>query len=584
MSGLAAVLSQADALRSESLQRMLVAAPHRGPTSSIRSMGSCLLAITTGRDSATASLAEEGEWGAAFVGMLDNSAELDKGSDRSPADIVLALFRHGGAQGLALLRGTFAAVITDGRRVWCFRDHLGFEPLFYTERDGTLFVASEAKQVVAGADITREPDVEFLEGIFFGEPTEEGRSAYLGIRRLPRRMLLTCQEGRLELSAYWQPERLLESSPLSPSDLSGRFDELMTRAAARALTGADLVSLSGGIDSAAVAAFAAKPYRVRTGRDLPALAALYPRHTSVDERHYIELIARQLSLELHTYEAAPSGLARLPEWVDTFDGPWDIWAPDQAEEFYLRARTLGGHTILTGEFAELVFDIQRDLLTHLIWRGKLPAVLRQLSEQHRAGIRPRALARQVLFALSPRFVLAAWKRVRPGFSPPHWVDPVRIRAREARRVVRRRERWPGQQLGFLQGPGLSVEADAILQARCGVRVRRPWTDVDLWEFFLSLPAELKFPHAWSKSLVRSLLRGQVPDAVLDRQDKTVFNEFVLADIDYPSLRRWLVEPRHRIQGIEYRALSERLEREDLQLSDYVWAKDLAAIQAFLDRW
>ncbi|MGH8944932.1 MAG: asparagine synthase-related protein, partial [Acidimicrobiia bacterium] len=387
-----------------------------------------------------------------------------------------------------------------------------------------------------------------------------------------------------ELTTYWEPERLLESSRLSPEDLPARFEELMSRAVDRALTGQDLVSLSGGIDSTAVAAFAADPHRARTGRSLPALSAVYPRHATVDERRYIELTADRLGLDLHTYEPEPRRLERLPEWVDAFDGPWDVWIPESAEENYLRARLLGGHTILTGEFAELVVDIQRDLLTHLLLQGKLPSVLRQLSEQHRAGTRPRALTRQVFFAFAPRFLVAAWKRRRPGFSPPHWVDPVRIRAREARRAVRRRDRWPAQQLGFLRGPGLSVEADAILQARCGVRVRRPWTDVDLWEFFLSLPAELKFPHAWSKSLVRQLLRGRVPDTILDRQDKTVFNEFVQADIDYPSLRRWLVEPRHRIQGIDYRALSERLEREDLKLSDYIWAKDLAAIQAFLDRW
>lgn len=566
---------------------MLTAVPHRGPASSSRSIGCSLLGITSGADAATSSLAEEGNWAAAFVGALDNLAELDDGSASrasSPAATFLSLFRRRGAQSTQLLRGTFAAVVTDGRRLWCFRDQLGFEPLFYAERDGALFVASEAKQVLAAAALPREPDLEFLEDIFFGERTEERRCAYTGIHRLPRRTLLTCQEGRLELTTYWEPERLLESSRLSPEDLPARFDELMTKAVDRALTGHDLISLSGGIDSTALAAFAADPHRARTGRSLPALAALYPRHATVDERRYIEVTAHQLGLDLHTYEPAPSGLERLPEWVDAFDGPWDIWAPDQAEEYYLQARLLGGTTILTGEFAELVTDIQRDLLTHLLLHGKLPAALRQLFEQRRAGTRPRSLARQVLFALAPRFVLAAWKRRRPGFAPPHWVDPVRIRAREARRVVSRRERWPGQQLGFLQGPGLSVEADAILQARCGVRVRRPWTDVDLWEFFLSLPAELKFPHAWSKSLVRRLLRGRVPDAVLDRQDKTIFNEFVLADIDYPSLRRWLAEPRHRIEGVNYPALGERLEREDLQLTDYIWAKDLAAIHAFLDRW
>jgi asparagine synthetase B (glutamine-hydrolysing) len=151
-------------------------------------MGGCLLGITSGADSATSSLADEGGWAAAFVGTLDNLAELDHGSASrtpSPAAILLSLFRQRGVQSAQLLRGTFAAVVTDGRRLWCFRDHLGFEPLFYAERDGALFVASEVKQVLFGAALPQEPDVEFLEDIFFGEQSEEGRCAYTGIRRLP---------------------------------------------------------------------------------------------------------------------------------------------------------------------------------------------------------------------------------------------------------------------------------------------------------------------------------------------------------------------------------------------------------------
>jgi len=115
-------------------------------------------------------------------------------------------------------------------------------------------------------------------------------------------------------------------------------------------------------------------------------------------------------------------------------------------------------------------------------------------------------------------------------------------------------------------------------------VRRPWADVDLWEFFLSLPAEVKFPDGGNKTLVRRLLAGRLPDEILLRKSKTVFDESVRARIDYAVLRRWLEGPPHRVDGVDYEKLGGHLEREDLDLPGFIWARDLAGVHAFLGQW
>jgi asparagine synthase (glutamine-hydrolysing) len=95
---------------------------------------------------------------------------------------------------------------------------------------------------------------------------------------------------------------------------------------------------------------------------------------------------------------------------------------------------------------------------------------------------------------------------------------------------------------------------------------------------------VKFPDTRGKTLVRRLLRGRVPDPILDRRDKTMFDDSVQANIDYPTLRRWLTDPPHRLKGVRYDLLRERLDRESLELSEFLWAKDLASVHAFLSRW
>jgi hypothetical protein len=99
-----------------------------------------------------------------------------------------------------------------------------------------------------------------------------------------------------------------------------------------------------------------------------------------------------------------------------------------------------------------------------------------------------------------------------------------------------------------------------------------------------LPAEQKFPDVTTKGLVRRLLRGRVPDEVLDRSEKTVFNDSVAERIDHADLRRWLGDAPPLIPGVDYDRLAKRLADEDMGVFEYLWARDLASIHAFIALW
>ena len=129
-----------------------------------------------------------------------------------------------------------------------------------------------------------------------------------------------------------------------------------------------------------------------------------------------------------------------------------------------------------------------------------------------------------------------------------------------------------------------MEGDATVAAMAGVTIRRPLADVDLWEFFLSLRAEVKFPLLRWKALARQALRGVIPDEILDRPKKTLFDDHVMRQIDYPTLERLLVEPRHRIDGVNYDILAERISRREMSFQEWIRARDLARIHSFLNLW
>jgi asparagine synthase (glutamine-hydrolysing) len=598
MGAVRAVFARAGRPDRRAVDLMHAAAPHRGTDGEVLELGDCMLCVSADSERREAWLAAGDGLAVAFAGALDNLADLAREVEaagthpvpRDPADVVRGLFRIFGEDTPRRLRGTFAVIVTNGSRLWAFRDHLGFKTLFYRDAPDALYVASEAKQVVAGAGLPCEPDPEVVERIFYGRVDDDTPCALKGVRRLRKATILSAgREGTATTSAYWNPDRLLETARPSETEVRERFEALMTQAVERMMTGEDVVSLSGGIDSPAVAAFAAPAHLRRTGRPLPALSAVFPDLPAVDERGYIEMIAGYLKMPLHTYQPAARPLDRVQEWVRRCDGPVPTVSIPDIEENYRLARRLGFRTILTGELGEFVYDMPRYALTHLLWHGRFGPVRAQVAAERARGTSWGRIARRFTPALLPGAVASAYVRLRGldrGPRIPDWLD-----ARKVNEVpyftdlgTPLRERWRQQQMLAFIGPGISLEADEVCATLCGVRVRRPLADVDLWEFFLSLPAEIKFPDRYSKTLIRRLLRGRLPDAILDRTDKTVFNDSLLSRIDYAEMRRWLIDPQYRVAGVKYDVLAERLRREDFVLVDYIWARDLTGAHAFLSLW
>jgi hypothetical protein len=322
----------------------------------------------------------------------------------------------------------------------------------------------------------------------------------------------------------------------------------------------------------------------RYGRPLAALATVYPNQPSVDESALIQLVADRFGMPLHTYERDAQPLKAGVKWLRYLDGPIPYLLLSDAEDHYRRARELGYQNMLTGEVAELVMDMRRHLVGHLLLHGRLRPAGRRLAEERARGRSLRSLGREIGSSVAPRWVEAQYRRRKgphwvQGY--PEWIDHQRVRDGVARTAAPARTRWRNEQIVSWTGPGLTIEAEEVCQSVMGIRTRRPWADVDLWEFFLSLRAEQKFPDRIRKGLTKRLLRGRVPDEILDQRGKVVFDESLMARIEYPELRKWLLAPEQRFSGVDYERLRSDLDGEKLDLIGYLWAKDLAIAHAFV---
>jgi asparagine synthase (glutamine-hydrolysing) len=594
MGCVAGILFRDSELRPARVKAMLAASPHRGREISLAVRERAVLGVSEGDGIGASGLCEGRDVVVAFSGFLDNLDELRSAlraeghgaPGRAPAQAIAACWEAFGTDTPQRLRGAYQVVVTDGRTLWAFRDQLGSRPLFFRADRRGVYVGAEAKQVVAGAQIAYSPDPEMLEDIFYGRRGTPDRCALAGVARLLPARLLTARGESERSLRYWAPGKNLERSRIGPGELQERFDGLWTQAVDRCLVGDDVVSLSGGVDSPAIAAYGAPLYPERFGRPLPALSTVYPDQPAVDESYYIRAVADELGMPLHTYESTARPTDRIRDWVRLVDSPIPVISLAETVEHLTLARQLGYRNTLTGEMAEFVFDMRRHLLSHLLTRGKLGPALRELSGRRAQGEPLKRQARAVAHSFMPKAYFL-WRRTRAGAHlangresrRPRWLDPTRM---NPDLPVSGWTGWRDEQLSPFDGPTLAFEADDAIQSLTGVSVRRPWADLDLWELFLGLPADVKFPRRGSKPLVRDLLRGRVPDVILDREDKTIFNDAIFDRIDYGALRRWLSDPGDfRMPGVDYALLDQRIRRQECDLWEFFWAKDLAAVHAFL---
>lgn len=182
----------------------------------------------------------------------------------SDTETVLHLFRRQGARAVEQLRGMFAIAIWDEneRRLWLARDRFGVKPLYYVHReDGSLWFASEIKALLAGGAVRAELNAAAMPDFLANHAPSGNETLFAGVRRLPAGHTLTWQDGRIEITRYWDLTwpAAGETQVLSPAkerELVAEYRERLTEAVRlRLMADVPLGSfLSGGIDSAAITA------------------------------------------------------------------------------------------------------------------------------------------------------------------------------------------------------------------------------------------------------------------------------------------------------------------------------------------
>src|SRR5690606_23081699 len=204
----------------------------------------------------------------------------------------------------------FALWDVDRQRLLLARDRMGEKPLYLWEGGGRVAFASELKALLAGLPHTPALDPVAVDQYFHYGYIPEPRTALQGVRKLPagHTLAVWVKPWRVQERAYWD---MADAPPLEGDPVADIRAELDAISALVIRSDVPVgVALSGGLDSSALAALAARRYP----GTLHAFSIGYPGRPPNDERADAEALARHLGLPFHDVElAAEDMVAFLPE-------------------------------------------------------------------------------------------------------------------------------------------------------------------------------------------------------------------------------------------------------------------------------
>ncbi|MEV5317720.1 asparagine synthase (glutamine-hydrolyzing) [Streptomyces sp. NPDC052687] len=425
---------------------------------------------------------------------------------RSDTEVLLTAYLEWGTDCAHRLNGMYAFAVWDERerRLVLVRDRFGVKPLYYARVGGGVVFGSEPKALLAHPEISAELDAEGVaELMAVPRARTPGHGTFRGIHEVRPGHLVVATDTGVRESAYWRLEARPHTDDFTTTTATVRslLEDIVDHQVVADVPVGTL--LSGGIDSSAVTALAAR--------------------------------------------ALGGGLTSFAVNPPAAEGPGsDTWRPSPDGPFAaLVASSLGiGHVVTDIDVDTLVERFDAGLQARDLpgW-GDLDTTMYLLFQtiRHHCTVALSGEAADEMFGgylwqLDPRYVSHPsfpwmYGRRRPEFllreEVRRLIEPDRYEADRYHQALAEVDRLAGEDaerrrerevfhLGLTRWlPALMDRQDRLSMA-VGLEVRVPFADHRLAEYLFNVPMRLKRHAGMPKAVLREAARGLLPDEVVDR--------------------------------------------------------------------
>lgn len=301
---------------------------------------------------------------------------------QSDTEVIVHLYEHYGEAFVHHLNGQYAIALWDNRqkKLLLVRDRVGIQPLFYCEKNGRLFFASEVKAILAVLEELPVLDASSLDQLMtFWSPVAPNTMFRNIFQVLPGEMIVVSSDS-LNKMIYWDwefPEDGQYTQGTSES-LAEELHELL-RDATRLRLRADVpvgAYLSGGLDSSVLTTLMHE-----IGHPLRTFSIGF-EDESLDESDYQSLMIKHLGMDHSRVHCHYSDIAeQFKQTIWHTESPILRTAPVPMKLLSRLVREQGYKVVLTGEGADEVlggYDIFKETKIRAFWAKQPDSTLRPL--------------------------------------------------------------------------------------------------------------------------------------------------------------------------------------------------------------
>jgi asparagine synthase (glutamine-hydrolysing) len=453
-------------------------------------------------------------------------AETLQLENATETETVLAAYLRWGIDCVSRFRGMFAIAIYDDGTLHLVRDRLGKKPLFFAQQKARFVFASEIKGLLPFLPSVRMNDDALMGYLSFLAPTAP-HTFFEGIEKVAPGERITFKNNTVSRTNYYS---VLDAAKPVDTHLAANRIETILFESVRLRLDADVPAaalLSGGIDSAAVNAVAAK-----LGRPLPTFTLGYEGSFSYDESENAAETAKLLGLKNTKIIIGQNDFVdAIDPVMETLDEPLGDPAAVPLYLLFNAIKKEGYRVVLSGEGGDELFLGYRQYFDYLdveqlaVLQRK--AWLKKFFHGHFSINREwewykRAFDGTLLFrGAGEKFTdlqkNALMRRNVRDEDSLRFIRPERDRFEESR--------WehPAQWYSYLDLRQLQSEyylakLDRVSMAH-GIESRTPMLDHLLAETVFGTPAALKIGEGRPKSLLKQIVHPLLGDAVLNRKKK-----------------------------------------------------------------
>jgi asparagine synthase (glutamine-hydrolysing) len=549
----------------DTLKRMSLGLVHRGPDAAGQRIDGHIafahrkLATTPESVSEVQPLLNEsGDYCLTLDGRVDNRQELEealyaKGAvlrENSDAELVMRAYEQWGEDCPAKIIGDFAFAIWDRRKqqLLCARDILGIRPFYYYADDRSFLFASDMQPLFEAPQVERKPNLPLIGLQLSDSFGDQEQTRYANVFRLPPRSILIVRNGIRTKRMYWDVDPVRTIRYRSDAEYAEHFlsifqESVRSQVRSRGKVGA---RLSGGLDSSSIVCVAQKLFRENSipNPGFESFSNVFDG-LACDERTYIHDVVEKCGVKANyfSYAAKPQigDFSEVSRYPDVLYHPVVL----MNVPLYRAMQASGVHVVLDGTGGDELLAAGCEHLTDLVSAGRFRETWTQARFASTATQTPifKLLFNYGLIPFIPNAlkpILRPIHRLARRHKPYQYVRPEFLRSvglgnRPGRRAVKRGFPTRSQERiyeGLFWGWNATVALELmdLFTSRFSLEFRYPFFDRRLIEFLLAIPAEQQWRQDQTKFILRTAMKGILPESVRQRRGKAEFSPVMNAEM------------------------------------------------------